>query len=370
MKANTMGKLKNIPDNADALQLKPLAFAVTALVILAIVLGAVPQYIAKKQNPAIGKNFRLAYDLRDDYIGYRHIAKAVCEKHPAVFVGDSVVWGMYVGNADTIPALLNRKAGREEFGNLAVDGLHPVAMETLVKEYGGYIRNKRVYLYWNPLWMNSPLYDLSGDGEFSINHPRLLPQFDPRMKSYRASLGDRLGAALDRLFDYRAYLHHCRVAFLGNDDFKTFIAKYPDENLFKKLSFTWDPAEKKKNANSKISWDKAGIAKQDWPFVALDKSRQWRSFRAVIAALRKRGNDVFVIVGTLNPYMQTPASLERYKKLRADALADLKSSGAGIIDLPELPSAEYADASHPLAGGYATLTDFIFNKISHKGIQK
>ena len=362
-----MGKLKNIPDNADALQLKPVAFAVTALVILVIVLLIVPHYIAGKQNPVIGKDFRLSYDLRDDYIGYRHIAQAVGKDHPAVFIGDSVIWGMYVDNENTIPALLNRRAGREEFGNLAVDGLHPVAMETLVKAYGGAIKNKRVYLYWNPLWMNSPLYDLSGDGEFSINHPRLLPQFDPRMKSYRAPLADRLGAWLDRTFDYRAWLHHYRVTFLGNDDFKTHIAKHPDENIFKKLSFAWDPAEKKKNANSKIAWDKAGIAKQDWQFVEIKKSRQWRSFRAVIATLRKRGNEVTVLVGTLNPYMQTPASLERYKKLRADAIADLENTGAGIIELPELPSAEYADASHPLAAGYATLTDFIFTQISHKG---
>ena len=365
-----MGKLEKIPDNADALQLKPLALAVTALIILIIVLGIVPRYIAGKQNPLIGKDFRLSYDLRDDYIGYRHIAEAVCKDRPAVFIGDSVVWGMYVDNANTIPALLNRKAGREEFGNLAVDGLHPVAMETLVKAYGGAIRGKRVYLYWNPLWMNSPLYDLSGDGEFSINHPRLLPQLDWRMKSYRAPLADRLGALLDRAFDYRAYLHHYRVAFLGNDDFKTWIAKHPNENLFEKLSYTYDPVEKKKNANSKIAWDKAGIAKQDWQFVEPGRSRQWRSFRAVIATLKERGNRVHVVVGTLNPYMQTPASLERYKKLRAAALADLEKAGVAVIELPELPSAEYADASHPLAAGYATLADFIFTQINDKGTRK
>lgn len=364
-----MGK-KNTPDNSNALILKLPVLVITALVVLDIVLGLVPWYIAEHQNPIIGKDFRLSYDLRDDYIGYRHIAEAVCKDHPAVFIGDSVIWGMYVDNANTIPALLNRKIGREEFGNLAVDGLHPVAMETLVKVYGDAIRDKQVYLYWNPLWMNSPLYDLSGDGEFSINHPRLLPQFDRSIRSYRAPLADRIGAALDRVFDYRAYLHHYRVAFLGNDDFKTYIAKHPNENPFSKLSYTFDPVEKKKNANSKISWSRAGIGKQDWQFVELDKSRQWRSFRAVIAELEARGNQVCVIVGTLNPHMQTPASLARYKKLRAAAIADLENDDIEIIDLPELPSAEYADASHPLAAGYATLADFIFNIINDKESQE
>ena len=80
---------------------------------------------------------------------------------------------------------------------VAVDGLHYVAMENLLKHYGGGIRNKRVYLYFNPLWMNSRLYDLSDSKEFGINHPRLLPQFDWNMPSYNAPLAKRMSATLE-----------------------------------------------------------------------------------------------------------------------------------------------------------------------------
>ena len=276
-----MGKLKKIPDNADALILRPLPLVMTALAILAVALAVVPWHAGRKQAPKTGPDFRFAHDLRDDYWGYRHAAGKVCKDHRSVMIGDSVIWGMYVDNHNTIPALLNRRFGGNAFGNLAVDGLHPVAMETLIRRYGQKIRNKRVYLYWNPLWMNTPLYDLSGEKDFSINHPRLLPQFDRQMKSYRASLGDRIGAFLDLHVEFRALLHHCRTAFLGNDDFKTSIAKHPAENPFARCRSDFDAGERAKNSNSNVTWKQAGIAKQDWPFVSPDQSRQWQSFRRV-----------------------------------------------------------------------------------------
>jgi len=359
-----MGKLKTIPDNADALQLAPKALAITTAVVLAAVLWLVPWYVDRQQNPLIGPDFRLSHDLRDDYWGYRHIARKVCEKYHSVFIGDSVVWGMYVDNTHTIPALLNRRLGREEFGNLAIDGLHPVAMERLIREYGEGISDKQVYLYWNPLWMNTPLYDLRGEKEFSINHPRLLPQFDRSIGSYRAPLDDRIGAFLDRKIDYRAYLHHCRTAFLDNEDFKTSIARHPGQNPFRRCAFSFDPGEKKKKLNSDVTWKRAGIAKQDWPFVPMATSRQFASFRSVIRELQKRGNRVCVVLGTLNPHMQTPESLARYRKLRTEVAATLDRDGIALIKLPELSSEEYADASHPLARGYLTLADFILKRIS------
>jgi len=360
-----MGKLKNIPDNADALSLAPKTLLLTAAVVLGIVLGIAPWYAGKKQDPVIKPDFRLSHDLRDDYWGYRHTAHKVCEQYHSVFIGDSVIWGMYVDNAHTIPALLNQDLGGEkEFGNLAIDGLHPVAMETLIDCYGGAIRGKQVYLYWNPLWMNTPLYDLSGSKEFSINHPRLLPQFDWSIKSYRASLDDRAGAFLDRVLEYRAMLHHFRAAFLDNEDLKTRLAKHPAAEVWKRCRFSFAPGEKHKNANSRATWKQAGIPQQDWPFVKPDNSRQFRSFRAVIRKLQRRGNRVRVVLGTLNPHMQTPESLARYRKLRAEVAAELAGAGIEVIDLPELASEEYADASHPLAAGYRTLADFMLKQLT------
>ena len=96
----------------------------------------------------------------------------------------------------------------------------------------------------------------------------------------------------------------------------------------------------------------------------LDESRQWKSYLATLELLKKRGNTVVAVVGTVNPSMQTAASLEKYRALRADALKRLKDNGYKTVDLPELPSEEYGDASHPLAAGYERLAEFMMNNDS------
>ena len=111
-----------------------------------------------------------------------------------------------------------------------------------------------------------------------------------------------------------------------------------------------------------MTWEQSGIKKQDWPWVSAAKSRQYAAFRRVIALLQKRGNRVTVVLGTVNPHMQTPGSLERYHKLREEVKAELKNSGVGFIDLPELESGEYADASHPLAVGYRKLAKYMVER--------
>ena len=98
-------------------------------------------------------------------------------------------------------------------------------------------------------------------------------------------------------------------------------------------------------------------------YVIFHASRSVSLRFATAAVLRERGNDVIVVIGTINPHMQTPASLKRYYALRAAAQEELMRQEYHMIDLPELPSEEYADASHPLAAGYRRLAKFIAEKI-------
>lgn len=351
-----MKRLKDIPDNSNGLVLKPRELVVTVAVVLALAFAVLPYSWRKSRKAEISRGFRLAEELRDDYYGYGLVAGAVGEKYPAVFIGDSVIWGKYVDNDNTLPELVNRGLGKDEVGNLAVDGLHPVAMEKLLRDRGGAIRGQRVFLYWNPLWMNTPLYDLSGTGEFSINHPRLLPQFDPSFKSYRANFGDRFSAFLEQKLLFSSWMRHFRAAYCANRDVKQVIAAGD--------KFThYDPAERRPLVNGKVTWEQNGIKKQDWPWVSVNSSRQYAAFRRVIALLKQRGNKVTVVLGTVNPHMQTPGSLERCHKLRAEVRADLEKSGVACIDLPELESGEYADASHPLAAGYRKLAEFMAERV-------
>ena len=355
-----MKRLKNIPDNSNGLVLKPWEIIVTAAVVLLLTLVALPRLWQKIGGvKEIPRGFRLAEELRDDYYGYRIVTKAVCRKYPSVFIGDSVIWGKYVDNDNTLPELVDRALGKDEIGNLAVDGLHPVAMEKLLRDHGGDISEKRVFLYWNPLWMNTPLYDLSGTEEFSINHPRLLPQFDRSFKSYRAKFGDRWSAFLEQHVSFAAWMRHFRAAYCANRDVKSVIAAGD------RLS-PYAPAERRR-VNGKETWEQNGIKKQDWPWVSIADSRQYAALRRVVALLQKRGNKVTVVLGTVNPHMQTPGSLERYHKLRAEVKADLQKSGVGFIDLPELESREYADASHPLAAGYRKLARYMIEQLTVRG---
>ena len=362
-----MGKLKKIPANSNGTVLSPLELILTLAAVAVAVCVALPAWYWHKVEIKTPKDFRLAYTSRDDYELYSRVVGKLCEDHDTLFLGDSVVWGMYVKNEHTLPALINRELGRDAVANIAVDGLHPVAMETLMSRYGGAIRGKRVYLYWNPLWMNTPLYDLTGEGDFSINHPRLLPQFDLSMKSYCPGFRDRCQASLERLVPFYGWLHHLRVVSFDNGDFKKHLVRHPDENPAKRLHREFEPVEEG-HADSRFDWKSSGIKPQDWPWVELDASRQWRAFLATAELLRGRGNEVVVAVGTINPHMQTPTSLERCRKLRAAAMEELTKRGFATVDLPELPSEEYADASHPLAAGYRRLAKFMAARFPDKPV--
>ncbi len=343
----------------NGLRLKPWEWAAALCATLAVLWLALPCWHARHLRIELPGNFRLSYKLRDDYLLYRSVAARAVQSYPALFVGDSVVWGMYVRNDHTLPAIVNGRLGGEAVGNLAVDGLHPVAMETLLRKYGGDVRGRVVYVYLNPLWMTSPLYDLSGDGELSVNHPRLLPQFIGRPPCYHATLDERCGTVWERLVDFEALLHHVRAAFLDNQDIKAYLAKQSGSPLFRRVSLHIEPIETGHAVDSGITWEDAGVAEQDWPWVRLDSSRQWRSYWNTLELLKKRGNDVVAVVGTVNPHMQTAASLEKCHALRADILRRLEDGGYRTVDMPELPSEEYGDASHPLAAGYERLAAFM-----------
>jgi hypothetical protein len=91
----------------------------------------------------------------------------------------------------------------------------------------------------------------------------------------------------------------------------------------------------------------------DW--VSLESSLQWGAFQRVVATLRSRGDDVFVILGPFNEHMIAPESRAPYLKLRDGVTAWLEENKVPHWAPEVLPSSLYADASHPLTDGYALL---------------
>ncbi len=342
--------------SSNALRLSGRELIVTALIVFPVFFFLLPFVWGLCENISADKNFRLAYDYRDDYWIYRQWAEKAVKKYPFIFLGDSVIWGMYVDNNNTLPAQINRKLHRDEAANLAIDGLHSLALEGLLEYYSGSIKNKKVVLHYNPLWMNSRKYDLSGKEELRVNHPRLIPQFSPRLKCYTESFGNRMAIWRERNIPFFSLLNHVRVAFFDNEEFSRWIIDHPYANPFAALSMNF-PAGEKEKTGSTIDWTQKGIPKQDWDWLMPDESLQWQAFTRNVEKLRQSGNELLVIVGPINPYLLSDKSLKRYRKLQKRICEWLQNENIKYYLAPDMPSNTYADASHPLASGYELIAD-------------
>ena len=81
--------------------------------------------------------------------------------------------------------------------------LFPLALEGLVDCYGRALRNRKVILHCNLLWLSSPKADLQTDKEETFNHSRLVPQFFPRIPCYKADANERLSAVVEREVEFQ-----------------------------------------------------------------------------------------------------------------------------------------------------------------------
>jgi hypothetical protein len=90
-------------------------------------------------------------------------------------------------------------------------------------------------------------------------------------------------------------------------------------------------------------------------WVNLATSPQWQAFQRTVATLQARANRVFVLVGPFNEHMLKEPSLTRYLTIKRGIAAWLEAEKIPHFVPAALPSELYADASHPLAEGYALL---------------
>lgn len=82
---------------------------------------------------------------------------------------------------------------------------------------------------------------------------------------------------------------------------------------------------------------------------------QWAAFQRVVRLLKERGNDVLVVLGPFNEHIIAEDSRPAYRKLRSGIEQWLSRNRVPYVAPDVLPSALYADASHPLTEGYALL---------------
>ena len=99
-------------------------------------------------------DYRMPYLLCEDYWMFQRCVQKASKRFPAVIIGDSFVWGQYVGAAETISHEINRLTNEELLFNLGVNGLHPAAMGGILRYYGKDIRDTGVILHLNLLCMS------------------------------------------------------------------------------------------------------------------------------------------------------------------------------------------------------------------------
>ena len=362
--------IKAIPFGGNYLRLSPKELAVVLPLTLIVVFWIMPAIYRAWEKWDFGDNFRLSYNLRDDYWSYQQWCDYACQNYPVVFIGDSVIWGMYTDNEHTLPAHYNRLKEENIAANLGIDGLHPVALENLVRDFGGAIKDKKVYLYFNALWMNDPKFDLSAmpqkdeSGELetiSVMHPRLAPQFDSTLYCYNEPLKKRIANTMERNIPFFSLANHLRSVWFSNQTYPEWMLDNPDR-------MPWAAVERKVNAietehiNRDTPWNKPRPFKVSYDWVMPYQSRQWEAFINTWKILKERGNEVVILLGAFNTHLLDDDSLSDYEDMMDYIMDDLDELDAEYIVMEELPSECYADASHPLDPGYEIMAEQIIDE--------
>lgn len=301
---------------------------------------------------------RFPYRLGHDYWAYQRYCGAVCSQQMTPIIGDSVIWGDYVTRRQTLSHYLNRLAGEERFANLGLNGAHPAAMAGLVQYYARDVADRDVLLHCNLLWTCSKQRDLQTDKELMFHHPRLVPQFVPWIACHKESLSNRLGIVIERRVPLLSWAGHLRIAYFDDSDVPRWTIEHPYQNPAGAVTLRLpSPDEPRPDQPLARPWTEKRIPPQDFPWVQLESSLQWRLFKQTVATLRSRGNRPFVLVGPLNEHMLTEASRRTYAQRKRQAAAWLDQQGVAYCVASLLPSRLYADASHPLAEGYELLAE-------------
>lgn len=346
-----------------------------ALGIIVLVALLAPSLWERLERFETGPDYRIPYQLSKDYWLYGRRLRQVTDSGKIIVLGDSVVWGEYVASDGTLSHFLNRAAGEtNRFINAGVNGLFPLAMEGLIRCYGQPLQHQKMIVHCNLLWMTSPKADLSTDKEEQFNHSRLVPQFVPRIPCYRADATERLSAIVERNVGFISWVSHLEDAYFGQKSVLRWTLqddggsppRYPNvyRNPLSQITFTVPVApqedpQRGPNSPRHKPWSTNQVGTTQFEWVGLDRSLQWQAFRRTLVELRKRGNDLLVVLGPFNEHMLAEENRPAYRSLRDGVVTWLSVNEIPYV-LPDLlPSALYADASHPLTKGYALLADQI-----------
>ena len=347
----------DVPFGSNGIRLSPGGWLVV-LILVAVLFHSVPVIWERLEPLAPEDDYRVPFRLSHDYWTVQRYCRDIAAGDKTIVLGDSVIWGHYVGRRQTLPHYLNQLAGKDQFVNLGVDGIHPAAMQGLVEHYGRDIVNKKVVVHCNLLWISSERHDLSSQKESTFNHPTLVPQFYPQIPCYNESLSSRLSIVVGRQVPFLGWVDHLQIAYFQDMDFASWTLEHPRANPLDAITLKLpSPNEPPSPEPVAKPWTVKGLRQFNPSWVELDRSLQWHSFRRTVDILQRRGNTVFVLVGPFNEHMLGEESLATYRSRKREVATWLRQQGIPHYVPDALPSDTYADASHPLAEGYRELAE-------------
>lgn len=347
---------------------------VAGLILLLILLT--PWLWKHTERFEIGPDYRIPYDLSKDYWLFQRRMERLGNDEKVVLIGDSVVWGEYVLPDGTLSHFLNQEAGTtNRFINGGVNGLFPLALEGLIRNYGGSIRGYKVILHCNLLWMSSPQADLQTQKEQKFNHAELVPQFHPWIPCYKADANTRLSNLIQRNIPFFGWTAHLQIAYFDQKNLMDWTladdGKLPPgfpnvyKNPLSQITMVVPSAPEPDPLRGPSSprhkpWSSTGEANSQFEWVDLNTSLQWGAFQRLLRLLRDRDNDVLVVIGPFNEHTMVPENRVRYHELVADVQHRLQQQKFPTLAPDVLPSSLYGDTSHPLTSGYALLARRLF----------
>jgi hypothetical protein len=341
---------------SNAVRLKGRDWIIVGIFTIALV-GFTPSLWKQEEKFPMEADYRTPHDLSNDYWLYERWSGMAADRYDTLLIGDSVIWGEYTNRQETLSHYLNEIGGRERYANLGLDGAHPLALRGLVEYYAKDVKGKNVVLECNPLWLSSPKADLQDEKATEFSHPRLIPQFVPRVPAYpleRKNMSERIGIAVERQLPIYSWTTHLQLAYYDKTDIPGWTLEHPDDNPLEPLQHGLPPSDNSQR-HLPQPWYQSGIREQDYPWVNLETSLQWHAFQRTVQILQERGNRVFVLVGPFNEHLLKPESRQRYQLVKEQIVRWLQDRQIPHLAPAPLPSDEYGDASHPLAAGYSRL---------------
>jgi hypothetical protein len=357
---------EEIQFSGNAVRLGVREWLVVAFIILVISL-IVPPLWRGLENDSFPADFRIPYDSSEDYWLIKNFCRSACTQEKTLVIGDSVIWGHYVGRDQTLSHYLSERSGSDEFVNLGLDGSHPMALYGLIRHYGRAIKREKVILHMNLLWLSSEEADLQTDKEFRFNHPRLVPQFKPQIPCYIESASGRMGIVLERAVPLMQLVRHLQISNFDNTNLQLWTVEHPYANPLGRISVKALDLEAEREEDTRSgaqsNAEKAQVL-QSLPWVELETSLQWWAFERLVELLESRGNEVLVVVGPLNEYVLDPKSVSAYRRLLSEVEGCLSQMNIPYARLPLLPGHLYVDTSHPQSQGYRIMAEHIWDRWS------